>query len=227
MARPRAEAANGAYRTKATLAKAHIQELIVSGGVAAGGHITTRAVSEALSMSETPVREAMRSLAAEGWLDLHPHLGAVVAGVQAAALTEVYALRGRLGALAIELGGPFYGRHRLAEMAANIRRSAKAVAAGQITAYIQLNRAFHILLCDTAETRWTSRLLTMLWAQTAAMGGGFRLVPARLAESHAEHQAMLAAIEAGAFHDAAELMIEHERRAGSALIAALSAPSER
>ncbi|HTN11877.1 MAG TPA: GntR family transcriptional regulator [Acetobacteraceae bacterium] len=221
MARPRADAPSGQHRTKAALAKAHIQELIVSGTVPAGGHITTRAVSEALAMSETPVREAMRSLAAEGWLDLHPHLGSVVAGVQTAELTEVYALRGRLGALAIELGGPSYSRRRLAEMATNIRRSEKAVAAGQIAVYIQLNRAFHTLLSDTEETRWTLRLLTMLWGQTAAMGGGFRRVPARLAQSLDEHKAILAAIVAGDFQHAAALLIEHERRAASMLITAL------
>jgi DNA-binding GntR family transcriptional regulator len=224
MARPRAEAAGGQHRTKANLAKAHIQELIVSGAVAAGGHITTRAVSEALAMSETPVREAMRSLAAEGWLDLHPHLGSVVAGVRTAELTEVYALRGRLGGLAIELGGPLYSQQRLADMAANIRRSEKAVAEGQITQYIQLNRAFHILLSDTEETGWTLRLLTILWGQTAAMGGGFRRVPARLGQSLDEHKAILAAIVAGDFRHAAALLIEHERLAASTLIAALSAP---
>ena len=49
MARPRADAPSGQHRTKAALAKAHIQELIVSGTVPAGGHITTRAVSEALA----------------------------------------------------------------------------------------------------------------------------------------------------------------------------------
>lgn len=223
MARPRAEpAADGAYRTKAYLAKKHIQELIVSGAVGAGGHITTRAVSEALAMSETPVREAMRSLAAEGWLDLHPHLGSVVASVQTAELTEVYALRGRLGALAIELGGPLYTRARLAEMAANIRQSEKAVASGHITQYIQLNRAFHTLLCDTAETRWTLRLLNLLWGQTAAMGGGFHLVPERLARSLDEHKAMLAAVVAGDFAGAAAQMIAHERLAVTALIAALT-----
>jgi DNA-binding GntR family transcriptional regulator len=230
MARPRADPVpashqpNGEYRTKAHLAKKHIQELIVSGAVEAGGHITTREVSDALAMSETPVREAMRSLAAEGWLDLHPHLGAVVASLQTAELTEVYALRGRLGALAIELGGPLYTKQHLASMAANIRRSEKAVVAGQITSYIQLNRAFHILLSDTPKTRWTLRLLTILWGQTAAMGGGFRRVPARLAQSLAEHKAILAAILAADYKRAASLLIEHETIAATTLIRALTAP---
>ncbi len=213
----------GEYRTKAYLAKKHIQELIVSGAVQAGEHITTRAVSDALAMSETPVREAMRSLAAEGWLDLLPHLGSVVASLQTAELTEVYALRGALGALAIELGGPLYTSGQLANLEANIRRSEKAVASGHILGYIQLNRVFHTLLSDTPKTKWTLRLLATLWGQTAAMGGGFRRVPARLQQSLDEHKAILAAIRATDYQRAAALLVRHENLAAATLIAALTA----
>jgi DNA-binding GntR family transcriptional regulator len=67
-----------------------------------GFGITSREVCEALGMSETPVREALRSLAAEGWLDMHPHLGVVVAGVDPWNVIELYRIGGMLGALAIE-----------------------------------------------------------------------------------------------------------------------------
>lgn len=212
---------NSQHRTKSDLAKTHIQELILSGAVNAGGHITTRIVSEALGMSETPVREAMRSLAAEGWLELHPHLGSVVASRQTAQLTEIYAIRGALGALAIKLGGPLFTPQKLAEIEANLRQSEKAVAGRQITRYIQLNRTFHTLLSDTPETQWTLRLLNTLWGQTAAMGGGFRLVPRRLRESLDEHKAIYAAIANGDHRQAADLLIRHEQCAGAALIAAI------
>jgi DNA-binding GntR family transcriptional regulator len=51
-------------------------------------------------------------------------------------------------------------------------------------------------------------------------------VPARLAQSLAEHKAILAAIVAGDFRHAAALLIEHERLAASMLIAALTAPKD-
>lgn len=210
------------HRTKSDLAKTHIQELILSGAVRPGGHITTRVVSEALGMSETPVREAMRSLAAEGWLELHPHLGSIATSRPTAQLTEIYAIRGALGALAIEIGGPTYTMKHLAAIEANLRQSEKVVASRQTGRYIQLNRSFHMLLSDTQLTQWTLRLLTTLWDQTAAMGRGFKLVPARLQQSLEEHKAIYAAIVEGNHRRAAGLLIQHEQSAGAALIAALA-----
>jgi DNA-binding GntR family transcriptional regulator len=211
----------GQHRTKSDLAKTHIQELILTGAMQPGGHITTRVVSEALGMSETPVREAMRSLAAEGWLELHAHLGSVVTARPTAQLVEIYAIRGALGALAIEIGGPTFTGQHLAAIEANIRQSERAVAGRQVGRYVQLNRTFHTLLSDTPLTQWTLRLLTTLWDQTAAMGRGFKLVPERLQESLGEHKAIHAAIAEGDHRRAAGLLNEHERGAGAALIAAL------
>lgn len=218
---PRPASPANRHRTKSDLAKAHIQELILSGTVPAGGHITTRMVSDALAMSETPVREAMRSLAAEGWLELHPHFGSVVATLQKAQLAEIYALRGALGALAVRLGGSLYTEHHVAAIETNLRQSEAAVAAADVARYIELNRVFHTLLTDTPQTQWTSRLLTTLWGQTAGMGHGFKLVPARLRESLDEHKAIFAAISRADLEQAAELLVRHETRAGAALIAAL------
>ena len=66
------------FLSKADIARRHIEGLILSGAAKPGDRITTREVSEALGISETPIREAIRSLAAEGWLEVKPHVGAVV-----------------------------------------------------------------------------------------------------------------------------------------------------
>ena len=49
------------HLTKSGRARQHIQELILSGAVREGQHITAREVCEAVGISETPVREAIRS----------------------------------------------------------------------------------------------------------------------------------------------------------------------
>ncbi|ODU60892.1 MAG: hypothetical protein ABS99_02605 [Acetobacteraceae bacterium SCN 69-10] len=210
------------YQTKSDVARQHIQEMILSGSARAGARITAREVSEALGMSETPIREAIRGLAAEGWLDFNAHLGVVVASVRSEHIVEVYAIRGALGALAIQLGGACYTAAQLAEIDANLAESQAAVEADDTTQYARLNRAFHLLLSDTPNTLWTLKLLTTLWAQTSAARRGFEAVPGRLRESLAEHRAIRAAIGAHDFARAAALLIEHERVAGMALIAGLS-----
>ncbi len=217
----------GLYRTKSDLARGHIEELILSGTVRAGDRLTTRQVAEALGISETPIREAIRLLAAEGWLTLSPHHGVVIASINAGQITEVYAIRGALGALAIERGAAAYTAAQLAALDRNLAASAAAVAAADIPAYVRLNREFHAVLSDTPHTQWTLRLLDNIWAQTAAAGRGFEAVPDRLKASLAEHRAIRAAIAAGDHVGAADLLREHERIAGAALVAALNAtPAE-
>ncbi len=210
------------HMTKSDLARQHIQEMIVSGSVRAGDRLTSREVSEALGMSETPIREAMRSMAAEGWLDFHPHLGVVVASIQREGLVEVYAVRGALEGLAIELGGPTYSPELLDELDRTLEELEAAVSGMDIAAYGRLNRKFHTLLSDTPATQWTMRVLSNLWAQTTAMPRGFEVVPlARVRQSLDEHWQIRHAIRAGDFARAAALTIAHEREAGAQLIAGL------
>lgn len=223
MAPRRAEPLTAPYRTKSDVAREHIQALILSGSVRAGARITTREVSEALGMSETPIREAIRQLSAEGWLTLSAHVGVVVASVNVEELAEVYAIRGALGALAIELGGASYTPDQLAAIDRNLAEAAVAVEQGKVPEYARLNRAFHLLLSDTPHTQWTLKLLGNLWAQTAAASHGFEVVPSRIRASLAEHRAIRAAIAARDYVAAATLMLEHERVAGAALISGLDA----
>lgn len=226
-ARPRRKAsaregAEAVHLTKSGLARQHIQELILSGAVREGQHITAREVCEAVGVSETPVREAIRGLAAEGWLELNAHHGVVVATLRAEHIAEIHALRGALAALAVELGAAGYTAETFAALERNIAESERAVAGQDPAAYARLNREFHLLMCDTPHTPWTMRLTSSLTAQTSAQRRGFEAIPGRLAASLAEHRAILAALRQGNTRRAATLLVDHERRAGAALIAALS-----
>ncbi|WP_274630328.1 GntR family transcriptional regulator [Arvimicrobium flavum] len=210
------------YLTKSDVARRHIQGMILSGAVRSGDRITTREVSEALGISETPIREAIRSLASEGWLEVQTHVGAVVARFGGEQVQEIYALRGLIGGLAIEFGGPFYDAARLANIDANIEAAEVAVANSDVELYAKLNNEFHVLLCDTPASQWCFKILVNLRAQTSIQQG-FAAVPARLPGSLAEHRLIRDAIRQQDFGRAAELVKQHEHAAGAALINALTA----
>lgn len=204
------------YLSKADLARRHIEELIVSRTVKPGDRITTREISEALGISETPIREAIRSLASEGWLEVQMHVGAVVASAGREQLREIYALRGLIGALAIEMGGTSYDAARLARIDRNIEEATRAVDAQDATRYIQLNHEFHTLLYDTPHSQWSLRMLMNLSALTS-VHSGFKVISGRMAESLAEHKAIRDAVRAGEFESAAALVKLHERAAYEAI----------
>lgn len=223
MARSKADGAPAAFLTKSEMARQHIQGLILSGRAHVGDRIVARDVSEQLGFSETPVREAIRGMAAEGWLELSPHSGGVVASIRPDEIREVYAMRGALAAVALEVGGPRLTPARLALVDRNLKQAHSAVKKGDPRRYALLNQEFHTLIADTPATRRVFRLLVNLWGQTAAAQRGFELVPDQMAVSLAEHEAIRARIGAGDFAAAAALLVRHETRAGQALLDRLAA----
>ncbi|OON80516.1 GntR family transcriptional regulator [Streptomyces tsukubensis] len=208
------------FRTKADLAAEYIKQQIMSGQAEPGTKLVARTVAEAVGVSETPVREAVKQLVSEGWLAERPHVGAVVAQVTVDNARELYGIRASLSALALELGGPLTGT-RLAQVDAVLAESAEAVAQEDVARFATLNRRFHSLLCDTAQTQMIHRMLTGVWSKTATAQRGFRLVPWRLPESHAEHVAIRDALAEGRLQAAAELVGTHELAAMHALVRAL------
>lgn len=205
------------FLTKSDIARRHIQGMILSGKARSGDRITTREVSEALGISETPIREALRSLEADGWLDIQSHVGAVVSRFGGEQIIEIYALRGVIGGLAVELAGPTYEAARLDAIDANIAAATTAVAAHDVNSYTELNNEFHTLLCDTPVSQWCLKILFNLRSQTAIQQG-FVAVPQRLAESLSEHRTIRDAVRAGDFKQAGELVKTHEIAAGQALV---------
>jgi DNA-binding GntR family transcriptional regulator len=215
------------FMTKAGLARAHIQEMILSGQVREGQQFTAREVSEALAVSETPVREAISSLVAEGWLKFNAHHSVVVASISVDQIDEINELRGVLSFLAVKRGGQAYSEQTIAALENNIAEAAKAVADGDSQRYAEANRQFHLLICDTPYTQWTHHLLSNLSSQTAVLRKGFAAVPARMSASLEDHRAILAAIRAGDIELAGDLLVKHEHDASKALISALSKGSAK
>lgn len=209
------------HETKSEIAAQYIQELILSGGAPAGSTVTTTSISEALGMSETPVREAIKSLATEGWLVHSAHRGTVVASLDQEQISEVFRLRGILNALAISLSADAFDDDRLDSIDANIEASELAVAANDFETYSELNRAFHDLLCNTGRADWTYRLFSTLQRQSAVFRHGFRAIPDGLRKSLNAHLEIRAALRAGDFARAAELANEDEVSAGDRLIRTL------
>ncbi|MBW8639208.1 GntR family transcriptional regulator [Hoeflea sp. WL0058] len=206
------------YMTKSEIAAQFIQEQILSGEAPAGTQITTKAVSSAIGMSETPVREAIKSLAAEGWLTHAAHHGTVVATLNSGQISEIFELRGLLNQQAVKRGQSSFGAERMAKIDENIARSEKAVADNDHSAYSGLNREFHDLLCNTPEAEWTYRMFSILQGQSAVFRHGFRAIPDGLRKSLDAHLAIREALAKGHFEDAARLAYEDEVSAGQRLI---------
>ncbi|OCW56954.1 GntR family transcriptional regulator [Hoeflea olei] len=214
------------YMTKAELARRHIQAMILNGTVGPGDRITTREVSTALGISETPIREAIRGLASEGWLEVQNHIGAVVQGLKAEQIREISALRGLVCGLAIELGAANFDTARLDEIDRSIADYAAALERKDYDAVARTNYEFHELLCDNPQSPGCHRLIENMHGQMSAQRHGIPPQHGRLSDALEEHKRIRDMLRAGDFRGAAEMVKQHEKNTGDFLIEMIGRTSD-
>jgi DNA-binding GntR family transcriptional regulator len=88
-----------AFKTREQAAYEAVRAAIVSGRWGQRQPLVVSHLAEELGVSRITVANALKRLAGEGFVDLTPHKGAVVAALDPDAIREVYLMRGELEAL--------------------------------------------------------------------------------------------------------------------------------
>lgn len=129
---------SGAIKSSGEAAYEAVLELIKEGRFQPGDRLREEEVGEHLSLSRTPVREALRRLEAEGVVEHRARVGAVIRKLGHAEVVELYEMRVVLERTAAELAAKhgteaeFDALDELNERIANERRNpAKAAATNQ------------------------------------------------------------------------------------------------
>ncbi len=201
--------------SKADQVHAQLKEEIELGELAPGASLSELWLVERTGASRTPVREALRRLAAEGLVDLAPRQGARVSRVSARSVRDLFEFRTLLEPAAVrqatEAAGADPGLHR--EFAA--MRDAFAGTLGQAPSTAR-SRSFYELAdrFDWAVVRATRnehlrRTIAELRPHTARLRNLSHLDPQRTEVSVAEHLEICDALLAGDEDAAASLVAEH------------------
>src|SRR2546430_16547709 len=85
------------YVSKTDLVAALIRELVITGELQPGEQLRQRDLAQRFSVSQTPVREAMRRLESEGLLNWDTHRGFTGAATDIGRAWEILRFRTRLG----------------------------------------------------------------------------------------------------------------------------------
>jgi len=112
-----------------------------------------------LSLSTTPVREALRRLAAEGLVRIDAHRGAIVRGLDLDELDEIYELRLLLEPLAIRKATERMTEAEFAEAEALLVRMDEIDDPG---GWAETNREFHAVFARAARSPSLTRILGSL-----------------------------------------------------------------
>ncbi|MEL7584450.1 GntR family transcriptional regulator [Brevibacterium casei] len=211
---------------------ARIRSDIISGVLAPGTKLRETALAKQYAVSRIPVREALRSLEAEGLVESRPYVGSVVAPSPIEDAEDLFeirivlesatARRAAKRAAALADGEEPDPRWRAVRKEINdiLEAGEVVIADGRFEELAVLNMRFHFAI---AELSGSLSLISLLRQISGKIEWLYSLnVSRRGSRAWPEHRAILAAIDAGQEATAAELMGEHVGRSRDAYFAMMA-----
>ena len=130
---------------------ATLRDILVESEFQDGQKIPEKALCEQLGVSRTPMREALKVLAAEGLVTLVPNRGAVLRGLTRSDIDDLFPVIGALEALAGELACERIADREIARIERLHQRMVKAFEARKRSRYFQLNQEIHQAIVAAAD----------------------------------------------------------------------------
>lgn len=195
-----------------------IRERILNGTYVPGYRLVIDALAREFGISQVPVREAIRRLEAEGWIEYRPNSGAQVAPVDASRYEAELAALALLEGYATALAAPHLSAEDLQHLRESNVAMFRAVQSANFHAYSPLNKAFHFYIYERCPNSYLVELLYATWERIDVRGPtDFSYIPQRVRVSVEEHSQLLDMIERQApGNEIEQLVREHKLRTSEA-----------
>lgn len=216
------------HRQLRKLVADQLRAAILEGRIKPGEWMRQEKLAQELNVSQMPVREALKELAAEGLIEHVPYRGARVVTFSTEDIADLYEHRAFLEGRAAGFAATKVTPGEIEELKAMATQMAALPAEG-IAQYRKINRAFHELIFQASQHEYLIRTLNQMWeAFPTMLIGNYAMtaqhpLPERDQQDHDEHLAIVAALEARNEKQAREAMRTHILSAAHHLIQSLKA----
>jgi DNA-binding GntR family transcriptional regulator len=143
-------------RTRQEVIIDRLRNAILRGDLRPGQKLDQNELAVALKVSRSPIREALRTLSAEGLVEVIPHRGAIVAELSADELEEILTLRGVLEGMAARLAVPKMTDEQIKTLGILLDKINHTTDPDQ---WVELNHHFHQTIYQAANR---PRLLSLI-----------------------------------------------------------------
>jgi DNA-binding GntR family transcriptional regulator len=195
--------------TRAEELRLQLADEIVRGVLAPGAALDETDIARRFSVSRTPVREALRQLAASGLIDARAHRGAVVARPSIERLTGMFEAMAELEAMCAGLAAERMTpaeRHRLEAVHEELRVLSHA---GNPDRFHEVNERFHNTIYAGSQNAYIAEITLATRVRVQPFRRAQFRNLGRLAKSHVEHDRVVVAILRGDRSGAAAAMRAH------------------
>ncbi|MGF6603935.1 DNA-binding GntR family transcriptional regulator [Paraburkholderia sp. GAS448] len=194
--------------TKPEAIAERIRAAILEHRLSPGAKLTEAQLCEVFGVKRGPIRQALAQLATDRLVDLEPNRGAFVASPSLQEVHEVFEMRRIIELAVVEkiCAGP--GTRRLKSIGGMIGRERKAFETRDFPAWIRLSGEFHTELASLTGNTVLCECLGGLVARSTLISALYESL-GRSPCSFEDHEAILAALDAGNAKEAAALMSRH------------------
>ena len=174
---------------------ADLRRLILTGLIEPGSRLIEDRLAERLGVSRNPVREAIRVLATEGFVEQSPRRGACVARLGISDAEDIFEVRMALEPVGTRLAARHSSPEGVADLGAVLDQAKAAADAGDLDVLADLNTAFHHRVVALGGNDYLTAIAGPMIKR--AQWVFRRSAPARAPHSWLEHLGVLKAIAAG------------------------------
>lgn len=173
-----------------------LRTMLVENQIAPGAKLNERELALVLHVSRTPLREAIKMLAAEGLVELLPNRGAIAVSLDEADVLHTFEVMAGLEALSGELAAQRITDAELAEIKATHFEMLAAYTRGDLSSYYRLNAKIHCAINAAAKNPVLTATYNQVNARLQALRFRSNQDGAKWKRAVKEHEKMIDALEA-------------------------------
>ena len=191
-----------------------LRQMLVENQIAPGAKLNERELAEVLQVSRTPLREAIKMLAAEGLVELLPNRGAIAVELTEADVLSTFEMMAGLEAMSGELAAQRITDAELAEIRAMHFEMLAAYTRRDLSAYYRLNSKIHSAINQAAKNSVLTITYNRINARLQALRFRSNQDEGKWKQAMAEHDRMIEALgkrDAGAMRKVLAEHLDHKR----------------
>ena len=188
----------------------NIRAAILEHRLAPGAKLTEAQLCEVFAVKRGTVRQALAQLSNERLVDLEPNRGAFVASPSLQEVHEVFEMRRIIELAVVDRIAQGHGLRRLKSISATIGKERRAFESHDFSSWIRLSGEFHTELAALTGNTVLCECLSGLVARSTLISALYESL-GKSSCSFEDHEAILAALDAGDAAKAGVLMAQHLR----------------